>query len=174
MVGGFEELGFAGEGDVAGAGEEAGLLLLRHGFEGAGGFEGLVEDGGFIDAGDDDGDGLGEAVVEGLDGLEGVGFEDEVVAKGFHGEDAGAGFLGDGNDFLGEGAEVGVHDVDGHLDGVEVEVVLGGGFEHAEVDGGVLVAGEADVADLAGLAGGDGGVEGSVVERRCGRGLRGG
>ena len=30
----------------------------------------------------------------------------------------------DGHDLFGEGAKVGVHDVDGHLDGVEVEVVL--------------------------------------------------
>ena len=45
-----------------------------------------------------------------------------------------------------------VDDVDGHLDGVELEAVLGGHLEHAEVDLRVLVAGEADVADLAGVA----------------------
>ena len=108
----------------------------------------MLEDGGGVDAGDDDGDGLSEAVVQGFDGLDGFAVEDVVVAEGLHGEDADALLERDGDDFAGEGAEVGVHDVDGHLDGVEVEAVLLGGFEHAQVDGGVFVAGEADVADL--------------------------
>ena len=135
---------------------------MGHGFEGAGGGEGLLEDLGFVDAGDEDGDGLGEAVAEGFEGFEGFAVEEDFVAEGLHGEDADALFEGDGHDFVSEGAEVGVHDVDGHLDGVEVEVVLLGCLEHAEVDGGVFVAGKADVAELAGLAGFEGGFEGSA------------
>ena len=68
----------------------------------------------------------------------------------------------DGHDLVGEGAEVRVHDVDGHLDGVEVEVVFLRDFEHAEMDGGIFVAGEADVADLAGLSGCDCGFDGAA------------
>ena len=162
MGGGFEEFEFAFERGFAGAGEEGGLLGFGEGLKGAGGGEGLIEDGGGVDAGDDDGDWLGEAVVKGFDGFDCFAVEDVVVAEGLHGEDADALFEGDGDDFFGEGAEVGVHDVDGHLDGVEVEAVFLGGLEHAEVDGGVLVAGEADVADLAGLFGEDGGFDGSV------------
>ena len=101
--------------------------------------------------------------MEGFDGVDGFAFEDEVVAEGLHREDADSLLEGDGHDLMREGAEVGVHDVDRHLHGVEVEVVLLGDFEHAEVDGGVFVAGEADVANLAGFAGGDGCVDGAVV-----------
>ena len=39
------------------------------------------------------------------------------------------------------------------MDGVEAEVVFGGHLEHAEVDGGIFVAGEADEAAFAGLLG---------------------
>ena len=126
------------------------------------GGERLGEDFGLVDAGDDDGDGLREAVVERFHGVDGTGAEDVAVAEGLHGEDAGSGFLGDGDDVLGERAEVGVHGVDGHLHGIEVEAVLGGDLEHAQVNLRVLVAGEADVAELAGGFGGHGGVDGAV------------
>ena len=56
-------------------------------------------------------------------------------------------------DQLLEAAEVGVHHVERHLHGVEVEAVLLRDLEHVQVDVRVLVAGEADVADLAGLLG---------------------
>ncbi len=104
-----------------------------------------------VDAGDDDGDRLGEAVVEGFDGLDGVAFENVRIAEGLHGEDADALFERDGHDLVLEGAEVCVHDVDGHLNGVEVEVVFLRDLEHAKVDGWVFVAGESDVADFAGF-----------------------
>ena len=42
----------------------------------------------------------------------------------FHAEDADALFDELGHDVVGEAAEVGVHDVERHLDGVEMEVVL--------------------------------------------------
>jgi len=58
----------------------------------------------------------------------------------------------DGHDLFGEGTEVRVHDIDGHLNRVEVEAVFLRGLEHAEVDGWVFVAGESDVADFAGLS----------------------
>ena len=111
--------------------EDSGDLGVGEGLEGAGGGEGLLEDGGGVDAGDDDGDGLGEAVVQSFDGLDGFAVENVVVAEGLHGEDADALLEGYGDDFTGEGAEVGVHDVDGHLDGVEVEGVFLRGLEHA-------------------------------------------
>ena len=162
MLGGFERLEFSGERSLAGAVEEGGDLGVGEGLEGAGGGESLVEDGHGVDAGDDDGDGEGEAVVEGLDGLDGVAFEDEGVAEGLHGEDADALLESDGDDVVGEGAEVGVHNVDGHLYGVEVDAVLVGHVDHAEVDDGVFVTGEADVAEFACLLGGESGFHGSA------------
>jgi len=86
-----------------------------------------------------------------------VGPDQGSEGEGLHGEDADTFGVGDGDDLVLEGAEVGVHDVDGHLQGVEVEALLFGIVDHVQVDGGVLVAGESDVADLAGFAGGDGG-----------------
>ena len=160
--GGFEHFELAGEGGVFGAGEEIGGLLVGEGFEGAGGGEGLVEDVRVVDAGDDDGDGLREGELEAFHGLEGVAFEQAGVAEGFHGEDTDALLVGDGDDLFEEGTEMGVHDVDGHLHGVEVEVVLFRDIEHAEVDCGIFVAGEADVANLARVAGGDGGLHGAA------------
>ena len=112
--------------------------------------------------------------MKGFDGLDGVAFEDVGVAEGFHGEDADALLECDRHDLFGEGAEVCVHDVDGHLNGVEVEVVLLRGFEHAEMDGGILVAGEADVADLSGLTSRRWLLPWLRRGRRCDRGLRGG
>ena len=88
----------------------------------------MLEDGGRVDACDDHGDGLGEAVLEGFEGLDCLAVEDEVIAEGLHGKDADALFDGDGHDLVGEGAEVRIHNVDGHLHGVEVEAVLLGGL----------------------------------------------
>jgi hypothetical protein len=54
-----------------------------------------------------------------------------------------------GQDLLAEAAEVGVHDVERHLHGVEAEAVLRRHLQHPQVDERVLVAGEADEAHLA-------------------------
>ena len=63
VVGGFERLEFAFGGCLLRAAEEAGDLGVGEWLEGARGGEGLLEDGGRVDACDDDGDGLGEAVL---------------------------------------------------------------------------------------------------------------
>ena len=60
VLGGFEEFEFAVGGGGGGAGKQGIHLGLVEGFEGACGFEGLVEDLRVVDAGDDDGDGQGE------------------------------------------------------------------------------------------------------------------
>jgi len=57
VLGGFEGLELAGAGRCFGAVEEGCDLRVGEGLEGANGFEGLVEDGHGIDAGDEDGDG---------------------------------------------------------------------------------------------------------------------
>lgn len=101
MGGGLEELVLALGCGFFGSGEEGLDLSLRHGLEGAGGFKGLVQDLLVIDAGDEDGDGLGEAVVEGFHGLDGFAVEDEVIAEGLHGEDADSLLDGDGHDLGG-------------------------------------------------------------------------
>ena len=51
----------------------------------------------------------------------------------------------------GEAAEMRVHHVQRHLAGVEMEAVLRGHVQHAQVNRRILVAGEPDVADLARL-----------------------
>src|SRR5215469_576097 len=50
-----------------------------------------------------------------------------------------------------ETVEVMVHDVQGHLDRIECEVMSSGSRQHFEVDLGALVAGKADMAYLASL-----------------------
>ena len=160
--GGFELLVVAILGGGFGFGEEGGDLLAVERLEGAEGGEGLLDAGHGVHAGDDAGDGQGEGVVEELDGIREVGASDGSEAEGLHGEDADAFFLGDGDDLVLEGAEVGVHGVDGHLEGIEVEVVGAGDVQHVKVDAGVFVAGEADEAEFAGFAGGDGGREGGA------------
>ena len=52
--GGFEGLEFAFGGGHCGAVEQGSDLCFGHGFEGACGFEGLVEDLGVVDSGDED------------------------------------------------------------------------------------------------------------------------
>jgi hypothetical protein len=51
----------------------------------------------------------------------------------------------------GEAAVLGVHEIQRHLHGVELEAMLPRHVEHVQVDMGILVAGEADVPDLARL-----------------------
>ena len=91
--------------------------------------------------------------MKALKRLHRVAFEDDALrgTECFHTEDAGP--IGDeaGHDKLRERAEVRVHDVERHLDRVEVEAVLLRDIEHIEVDMRVFVAGEADKADFAGL-----------------------
>jgi len=67
-----------------------------------------------------------------------------------HGEHARP-FLVAPDDRVLERAEVGVHDVDGHLHAVEVEALLFGVVDHVQVDGGVFMAVNPMVADLAGF-----------------------
>ncbi len=100
--------------------------------------------------------------MEALDGGDGAAFEDVAVAEGLHAEDGNAFVDEAGDDMLDEAAEVGVHDVERHLAGVEVEVVGSALIEHTEMDRGVLMAGEADVADFSGLLGGEDGFERAV------------
>jgi hypothetical protein len=149
----FEEFEFAFFCGVGGAGEERGNLVVAHGLEGFGGFDGLIENFHAIDAGDDDRGRKVEGVVEAFDGFDDVTVEDNAAAHGFHAEHTNALLDELWQDLLFEAAKVGIHDVEGHLDGVEAEVVLGGHLEHAEVDGGIFVAGEADEATFAGLFG---------------------
>ena len=89
--------------------------------------------------------------MEAFDGFDGVAFEDDAAAHGFHAEHADALLDKFGQDLVFEAAEVRVHDVEGHLDGVETEVVLARQLEHAEVDDRVFVTREADEAAFARL-----------------------
>ena len=68
-----------------------------------------------------------------------------AAAEAFHAEDAETFLRGDGEDLSFEAAEGGVETVERHLHGVEREVC----GEHAQMDAGIFVAGEADEADFA-------------------------
>ncbi len=71
------------------------------------------------------------------------------------------------DDLRAEAAEVGIHWIERKLAGVEVEAPFVRHLQHALMDDGVLVAGEADEAELAGLLRLDEGFVGS--ERKPGR-----
>jgi hypothetical protein len=64
---------------------------------------------------------------------------------------------------VGEAAEVRVHDVERHLYGVEVELVLARVVQHAQVDVRILVSSEADVAHLARFFGFEHGFHGAAL-----------
>lgn len=141
-----------------GAGEDGGEFgggQLGLGFDGEDiGFE--LGDG--FDAGDEGVDVLGEGEAETLFDLGDFVAGDGAHGVGLHGEDAEAHFAGFGEDVGDEALVVGVHEIDGHLDGFPAVEAA----EEFEVDGGVVVAGEADVADFALFFGLDEGFEGAI------------
>ncbi len=101
--------------------------------------------------GDDDAGGQIHGEMEALDRKKCVASEKQPGAHGLHAEDADFIFDEDGKDFLPKAFVVSIHGVEGHLHGIEMKLVSGGGFEHVQVNGGILVAGETDVTDLAGF-----------------------
>lgn len=111
-----------------------------------------------FDAGDEGIDVLGEGESETLFDLGDFVAGDGAHGVGLHGEDAEAHLAGFGEDVGDKALVVGVHEVDGHLDGFPAVVAA----EEFEVDGGVVVAGEADVADFALFFGLDEGFEGAI------------
>src|SRR6266436_819390 len=113
--------------------------------------ESLLQVGKGFAAVDDDAGGQAHGVAETLDGRDGVALEEYSGAHGFHAEDTNFIFHEDGKDFFLETFVVGVHGVEGHLDGVEMKLMRGGSFEHVQVHRRIFVAGETDVADLAGF-----------------------
>src|SRR5207253_7812122 len=88
-----------------------------------------------------------QRVVQALDGRDRLAVEDELVSHRLHAEDTDLLLDQPWQDLVLEAPEVRVHDVQGHLDGVEPEVVGGRHVEHPAVDRGVLVPGEADVPE---------------------------
>src|SRR4051812_13124545 len=80
--------------------------------------------------------------------------DNEWAAEGFHRERADAFRYESRQHFVGEATEVSIHDVDGHLDCVEVDAMLLRRVEHSQVNDGIFVSGEADEANLTSLFGG--------------------
>ncbi len=115
------------------------MASLPRGWKPAGDAEGLVEDFHGVAAGDGGGDGEAHGVLEAFDGVDRVALEDVARADGLHAEDGDFFLHAEGEHFLGEAEEVGVHDVERDLHGVEEEAVLVGDMEHADVDVGVFV-----------------------------------
>ena len=62
--------------------------------------------------------------METLDRGSSLALKDVVIAHGFHAENSNAVLSQNRQDFLFETAEVGVHYVEGHLNGIELETVL--------------------------------------------------
>ena len=55
---------------------------------------------------------------------------------------------------MSKATEVSIHQVQGHLHSVELEPVLGGRFQHVEMNTRILMPGKADEPNLARLLGG--------------------
>src|SRR5260370_6709023 len=92
-----------------------------------------------------------QRVVETLDRCGNARFQDVAEGDRFHAKDGGALFDKSWDNLMGEAAEVKIEYVQGHLAGIEMELMLGCDVEHTQVNGRVLMAGEADVTDLAGF-----------------------
>src|SRR6266850_7324399 len=113
--------------------------------------EGLLQVGKGFATGDDDTGGQAHGVAETLDGRDRVAFEKDSGTHGLHAENANFIFHEDGQDFLSKTLVVSVHGVERHLDGIEMKLMRGSGFEHVQVHRGVFVTGETNEADLAGF-----------------------
>jgi hypothetical protein len=89
--------------------------------------------------------------VQALDRRHDAALEDEPVAHRLHGERSDLLLQEHRQHLMLEAPEVGVHHVERHLDGIEVDAMRPRGVEHPEMHVGVLVPGEPDVPDLARL-----------------------
>jgi hypothetical protein len=148
----FEEL------QAAVGSEEAALVAQslhlggRERFEVYRDFEILVEDLHGVHAADGGGHGKAHGVAESLFGGDcAVAHEFAATSQAFHTKSGDAAAGGFGQDLGFEAAKSGVATIERHLHGVEGEIV----GQHAEMNFGILVTGEAEEADLALLPGGD-------------------
>ena len=162
-LGGFEGFEFAVGGGLAGALDQRRELGVGQRLEGSHGLDRLLENVGTINAGDDGGDGEVHGVVEAFDGLDGLTLEDDAAGHGLHSQHTDLLVDQHGEHLVSETAEMEIHDVQGHLHGIEAEVVLAGCFQHAQMNQRILVAGETDEPDLAGFLGVEHGADGAVV-----------
>ena len=132
-------------------------LLLGHLLEGLEDQDIVFELRGGFGAGDERVDVLAPGEAEALLDAGDLAVGDGAHGVGLHGENAKALLAGLGQDIVDEAEVVGIDQVDGHLNGLP----LAGG-EQSQVDGRIVVPGEANVADLALLFGFDEGFEGAV------------
>ena len=137
----------------SGSRQQSTHLFLRERLEGASRFECLIENFRAVDSSDHDGSRQIESVVEAIDGRDNFAFEDDVVSHRFHAEYAYAILDQFRQHQFREAAKMSVHDVERHLDGIEVEAMFGRDFQHVEMDMRILVSGESDVAGFASFAG---------------------
>jgi hypothetical protein len=86
--------------------------------------------------------------VQALDGGDGAGFQDDAVCHALHAEHADLLLHQLGHNHPFKAAVMGVHDVERHLRRVEHEPVCAGHLQHVQVDAGIFMAGEADIAKL--------------------------
>src|SRR6267143_466753 len=101
--------------------------------------------------GDDHAGGQAHGVAETLDSRNRVAFEQESSAHRLHAEDANFVFHEHRQHFFLETFIMGVHGVEGHLDGVEMKLTGGGGLQHFEMHVRIFVARETDETDFASL-----------------------
>src|SRR5271163_1213101 len=89
-----------------------------------------------------------ERIMQTLHRCDGFALEDKRVAHRFHSQDPD--FVGNQSrkDLLLETPKMRIHDVQGHLHGVEAEFVSGGDLQHPEMNEWILVAGKTDVTDF--------------------------
>src|SRR5947208_8188789 len=128
-------------------GQEGPHRLGRQRPEGPRGMERLLEALHRVAARDHDARRQVHRVMQALDRADGLAGRDLAIPEGLHPEDSDPLLHEDRQDLLLEALEVRVHHVQRHLDRVEPEPVLRGRLEHPEVNRGVLVSRETDIAD---------------------------
>jgi hypothetical protein len=123
----FVEFELACLGRLCRLGEKSCYLGRVHGLKSPGGLEGLLKDRKRIAARDDNTSRQIHRVVQTLHCCNGLAPENKMVTHWFHAENSDT-VLGQGwQHFLFETVEVGIHYVEGHLNGIEREAMLRGG-----------------------------------------------
>src|SRR3979490_452755 len=87
--------------------------------------------------------------MKALQGCSGLALENERIAQWLHAEDSDTALGQNRQDLFFETVDVGVHNVERHLDSIEGEAVLRGGFQHSQMNVGTLMACETDKSHLA-------------------------
>src|SRR6202041_2724298 len=119
--------------------------------EGSDGLEGLVQNLHAVDTRDDHGCRKAQGIMQALGRRYHFAFQEDSAAHTLHPQDSNLFLDQDGQDMMLEAAEVSVHHIQRHLDGIESKALILGLREHIEVNVRIFVTRKTDVANLSGL-----------------------